>query len=91
MLVLLVATVSIAAMSDADVIKVRRYCACSKIKCRASSLNSRAHTSLEWTSMTQYKQECRHLVAFTENTMASTDNKHKYDDNKEAKDEQRRR
>jgi hypothetical protein len=71
-------TVSIAAMSDADVINVRRCCACLKIKCHVSSLNSRAHSSLELTLMTPYKLECRHIVAFTENTTASTDNKRKY-------------
>jgi hypothetical protein len=38
-----IVTVPISATGDADVINARHYCAYSKMKCHASSLNSHVH------------------------------------------------
>jgi hypothetical protein len=58
MSVLLIATVPIAAMDDADVINIHRYCAHSKMKC---------HTSLEWMPTTPYKLESPRPIFFLRN------------------------
>jgi hypothetical protein len=59
--VLLIATMSIVATDDADVINAHCYCARSKMKRRTSSLDSHAclfgmHT------VTLYKLECQHSL-----------------------------
>jgi trehalose-6-phosphate synthase len=54
MLVLPIVTIPIAMTSDADIINVYRYCARSKMKHHASSLNSRANL-FQWTPVTLYK------------------------------------
>jgi hypothetical protein len=65
---------------DDDVINAHRYFAHSKMKHRASSLNSCARL-LEWSPATPYKQECRHFLLESirrRSPMASKENKHKY-------------